>query len=99
MSSTAIATVTLDLEEGKKDVKMVFKPGYDIEECQEGKAVILHVGNGHEEYSGYYKGMDGDTVMLASFQSGKRIGLELDWISNYWEELTEEQFQELTATL
>ncbi len=81
--------VTADVEvhysAGKKTIKMILKNPDDIQNCPEGKTVVINLRNG-ETYAGFFRGFDDSTIMLKSTMSGGVIGLELPWIVNYFEE-------------
>ena len=57
----------------------------DLEDCVEGKEVVLLFDNG-EEYTGIFEGFDGDdTIMLKSKESEQRIGLPYNRLKVYLE--------------
>ena len=86
-----IATVEIDLPEGKKEIKMELKKPSELEDCDEGTVVILNLKNG-EKYTGIFKGMDGDEdLMLGSLSDKNRIGLKLAWVDDYFEEIITEE--------
>lgn len=81
------AEVEIDCKEGKKTIEMVMKEPYDIEDCEEGKVVMLNLRNG-ETYTGIFKGMDGDEdIMLASLSGKNTIGLKIAWLNDYFEQV------------
>ena len=86
-NQTVTAEVEIDFKEGKRAVEMVLKESHQIEDCEEGKVVILTLRNG-ETYTGIFKGMDGDEdIMLGSLRGGNTIGLEVNWIKDYFEQV------------
>jgi hypothetical protein len=83
-----IATVEIDFKEGRKSIEMELKKGFEIEDCDENKVVVLNLKNG-ETYTGIFKGMDGDEdLMFGSLSSGSRIGLKVHWVRDYLEALS-----------
>ena len=63
------AEVEFDFKDGKRTISMELKEPREIEDCEEGKAVILNLRNG-ETYTGIFKGMDGDEdIMLRSLNN------------------------------
>jgi len=86
-NQTVVAEVKIDFKEGKKTIEMELKEPCDIENCEEGKVVMLNLRNG-ETYTGTFKGMDGDDdIMIRSLTSGRTIGLKVKWVSNYLEQI------------
>lgn len=80
------AEVEIDFKEGKRTIEMVMKESSEIEDCEEGKAVMLNLRNG-DTYTGIFRGMDGDEgIMLGALKSGLMIGVEVSWLNNYFEE-------------
>ena len=87
MEQTVIATVEIDLPTGKKIIKMELKDGHEIEDCDEDKVIVCTLKNG-DEYTGIFKGLDGnEDVILDSLSGDSRIGLKISWIIRYLEEL------------
>ena len=85
-----IATVGVNRPEGKQEIKMELKKPYEIKDCDEGKVIILNLYTG-ENYTGIFKGMDGDEdVMLGSLSGKGRIGLKVAWMKDYFEEIIPE---------
>tara|TARA_R110002126_G_scaffold289552_2_gene444710 strand:- start:6313 stop:6576 length:264 start_codon:yes stop_codon:yes gene_type:complete len=85
MSEKIILEIEVDFKEGTKTIQSELKQPFDIEECEEGKYVVLSLLNG-ENYSGFYRGMDDQTIMLESLNRGQTIGLEFNWLDNYLEQ-------------
>ena len=56
----------------------------EIENLEEGKEVVLLFVNG-EEYTGIYKGLDDDQIILKSLDSDSMIGLPLNMLKGYLE--------------
>lgn len=84
-------TVTVEVEiyskEGKRTIEMVMKEPYEIEDCEEGKIVVLNLCNG-ETYSGIFKGMyDDDDIMLGSLSGKTAIGVKVGWLNDYFEQI------------
>lgn len=80
------AKVEIDFLEGKRNIEMHRKEDYEIEECEIDKVIMLNLCNG-ETYTGIFKGMDGDDLMLGSLSSGNIIGLSTSVINDYFEEI------------
>ena len=78
-------TLKLELEYNGKSYEVVEKQSHEIEDCEEGKFVTLIFKNS-EEYSGLFRGMDGDDIMLGSVSSGRRIGLPVRFLKYYFEQ-------------
>ena len=85
-SKKVIATITVKYPKGEKDVETELKNQHDIGSCEEGKFIYMHLFNGNE-YSGIFKGMDEETVLLGSLVSEDIIGIESECIENYFEEI------------
>lgn len=78
---------TVTAKEGKRTVEMELKEPHEIENCEEGKAVMLNLRNG-ETYTGIFKGMDDDEyIMLGSLSGGNTIGLKVNWVNDYFEQV------------
>jgi len=81
------AEVEIDFKEGKRTIEMELKEPHEIEDCEEGKVVMLNLRNG-ETYTGVFKGMDGeDDIMLSSLSGGYAIGLKVNWVNDYFEQV------------
>jgi hypothetical protein len=86
-NQTVTAEVEIDFKEGKRTIEMELKEPHEIEDCEEGKAVMLNSRNG-ETYTGIFKGMDGDEdIMLGSLSGGNTIGLKVNWVNDYFEQV------------
>lgn len=83
---TTRASVEIDFQEGKRTIEMELKEDYEIEDCEEGKVIVLNLCNG-ETYTGIFKGMDSEDVMLGSLTSQNIIGLSTAYINDYFEEI------------
>lgn len=84
---TVTAEVEIDFKEGKRTIEMELKEPHEIEDCEEGKAVMLNLRNG-ETYTGFFKGMDGgEDIMLGSLSGGITIGLKVNWVNDYFEQV------------
>ena len=87
-TETLTAEVEINFPDGKKKMEMVLKPKYEIENCDEGKVVILNLRNG-ESHTGIFKGMDGDEdLMLQSLSLKHTLGYKVWWLSEYWEQVS-----------
>jgi len=79
--------VEITYKDGKRTIEMELKEKYEIEYCEEGKVLIINLRNG-ETYTGIFKGMDGDEdIMLGSLSGGNTIGLKINWVNDYLEEV------------
>ena len=85
-----IGTVEVNFKDGKREVKMELKNPQELYNCEEGKAVVLILHN-EEEYTGIFKGMDEDDVMLGSLSGEYTVGLNVNAIATYFEETDEDR--------
>lgn len=86
-NQTVTAEVEINFADGKKTITMMEKAPYEIYDCEIGKAVVINLRN-NEVYTGIFKGMDGDEDIMLGALSGKgRIGLKVNWVVNYFEQL------------
>lgn len=83
------AEVEINYEKGKKLIKMQLKESFDLEECEVGNVIMLNLKD-DQVYTGIFKGIDSSTIILGSINGGRSLGLELNWITNYFEEIKEE---------
>ena len=86
MSEPIKAEFEVDFKEGKKIIKTKLKQPYEIEECEENKYIILNLLNG-DNYRGFYKGIDDDTIMIGALNDGQTIGIKIKWLENYFEQI------------
>ena len=56
----------------------------EIENLEEGKEVVLIFGNGGE-YTGIFKGLDDEQIILKALDSERMIGLPLNMLKGYLE--------------
>jgi hypothetical protein len=85
MSNTKItAEVEIDFPDGKRVIDMAKKRNREIYDCDNGVVVMLHLRNG-DMYTGFFKGIDDDDVLLGSLAGKNLIGLKLEWIDFYFE--------------
>lgn len=84
---TLTAEVEIEFKDGKVAIEMISKETYEIEDCEIDKVVILNLCNG-ETYTGIFKGMDGDDVMLGLISGNNTIGLSTSVINDYLEQTT-----------
>ncbi|MFK7048745.1 hypothetical protein FLACOL_01087 [Flavobacterium columnare] len=82
---TVTVKVEIHFKEGKRTILMELKEPHEIEDCEEGKAVMFNLRNG-ETYTGIFKGMDGD-IMLGSLSGGSTISLKVNWVNDYFEQV------------
>lgn len=76
----------LEVEIEGRTIEIIQKERYEIEDCEEGKTIRLQLFNG-DAYTGIFKGMDEmDTILLKSLTSEDIIGLDMQWVSDYFEE-------------
>lgn len=84
--TTVTAKVEMDFKNGKRTIQMELKEPNEIENCEEGKAVMLNLRNG-ETYNGIFKGMNDDEIVLGSLSGNNTIGLKLNWLNDYFEQV------------
>lgn len=90
---TIEASFEVDFPDGKKTVNATLKHGYEIEDCEVGKAVFLNLRNG-ETHSGIFRGAEGDeSFSIYSFSGEYRLGYKTGWVETYFEEKKEEDVQ------
>lgn len=78
---------TMPFPAGPQTITMQEKALYEINDCEIGKAIVLNLRNG-DVYTGLFKGMDGDEVIMLGALSGSgRIGLKVNWLENYLEQV------------
>ena len=83
---TVTAEVEISFAHGKRTIQMAHKKTFEIEDCQEGLVVVLKLTNG-ESYTGVFKGMSGEEIMLGSLTSNHVIGLDTEYVGSYFEEI------------
>lgn len=83
---TLTAEVEIDYKDGKVAIEMISKEDYEIKDCEIGKVIILNLYNGYT-YTGIFRGMDGDDVMLGSLSGKNTIGLSTSVIDGYLEQI------------
>lgn len=88
---TLTAEIEIDYKDGKVAIEMISKEDYEIEDCEIGKVIILNLCNG-ETYTGIFKGMDGDDVMIGSLSGKHTIGLSTSVIESYLEQISSDLF-------
>ena len=81
---TLTAEVEIDFKDGKVAIEMISKEDYELEDCEIGKVIILNLCNG-ETYTGLFKGMDGEDVMIGSLSGKNTIGLSTSVKDNFKE--------------
>jgi hypothetical protein len=81
-------TVTLAYPDGQeKSVEMTSKERHEIVECEAGKTVWIRLVN-DEDYFGIFRGRVGNSeIMVQSLDSSSTIGLKVDWIQHFFQEL------------
>lgn len=82
MSQTA--TIEINFKEGKKTIEVTLKKKHQIEECEEGKVVILRMKNG-DTFTGLFKGMDESTIMITGLFSSNVMGVNIRSVDDYLE--------------
>jgi hypothetical protein len=79
-------TMKLEVEIEGRTIEFIQKERYEIEDCEEGNIIRLQSFNG-DVYTGIFKGMDEMyTILLKSLTSEDVIGLDMQWVSDYFEE-------------
>lgn len=76
----------INFKDGMRTIEMELKEDYEIHDCEVEKVVMLNIFNG-ETYTGIFKGMDGDKIMLGSLSGKNTIGLSIAVVNDYFEEL------------
>lgn len=75
----------INFPEGKKTVQLVKKETSDVEDCEEGKIICLHLING-ESLFGFFKGMADDEILIGSISGKITLGYNIYWVGTYFEE-------------
>lgn len=83
---TITAEIEVDFKDGRKKIEMQLKETYEIDDCEMEKVIVLNLCNG-EMYTGIFKGMDGDDIMIGSISGKNTIGLSVDVINDYFEQI------------
>jgi hypothetical protein len=68
-----------------KGYNAVLKRGNEIEACKKGK--LMHLEFNDESYTGIFHGIYDDYIMLKSLSSDRVIGLPINRLKSYFEEL------------
>lgn len=76
----------INFKNGKRTIEMELKEDYEIHDCEVEKVIMLNLFNG-ENYTGIFKGMDDDQIMLGSLSGENTIGLSIAVVNDYFEEL------------
>jgi len=84
--TTITAKVEIDFPTGEKNIEMILKQGYEIENCKEGKVVMLNLTDG-QELTGIFKGMADEDVKLGTLDGKHTLGYNIHWVNQYFEEL------------
>jgi small nuclear ribonucleoprotein (snRNP)-like protein len=80
--------VQINFKEGKRTIEMLMKDHYEIENCEKGKIVMLNLIIG-ETYTGIFKGIDDEEeIILGSISSENTIGIKLEWLKSYFEQVS-----------
>lgn len=75
----------INFADGKRTIEMELKEDYEIHDCEVEKVVMLNICNG-EKYTGIFKGMNDDEIMLGSLSGKNTIGLSIAVVNDYFEE-------------
>lgn len=67
-----------------KSKQAYLREAEEIENLEEGKEVVLLFDNG-DEYTGTFKGIDGEQIILKSLESDNMIGLPIHRLKGYLE--------------
>ena len=86
---TIIAEVEIDFPDGTRTIEMLKKDRHEIENCKEGKVVMLCMKNG-QVYTGKFKNSDEDDIIIESISSNYSIGLPDTGLGYYFEEIEKE---------
>lgn len=75
----------------KKNIPMALKYKEDISECEVDKVCMISLIDG-QSINGIIKGMSGeDEFLLKALNSEIVIGLRVDWVAHYFEEIKPEK--------
>jgi len=69
-----------------KTKKALIKDAKEINNIEEGKEVVLFFNSG-QEYTGIFKGLDDDQILLKSLNSEHTIGLPKDRLTGFLERI------------
>jgi len=83
---TITAEFEIEFKDGKRTIEMQLKEDYEIDDCEVDKVVMLNLCNG-ETYTGVFKGIDSQDIMIESLSSQTTIGLGASFINDYFEEI------------
>jgi hypothetical protein len=85
-----VATVTIPRYKGgeDKDLEMLVRNPYDLDDCEKGKTVIL-IGNDQSQWTGTFVSVDDEDVIIESLESNDQIGFPIDGLVCFLEEITE----------
>ncbi len=86
MKTTVTAEVEINFKEGKKTIEMLLKQPHEIANCTEGKAIVLNVKTGNQ-YTGIFKGMDCEEILLGSLSGKGTIGINTSAVNDYFEQV------------
>jgi hypothetical protein len=75
-----------EFEDGKRTINMESKDISDIEDCDVGKIISLLLHN-NECYTGVFKGIDEDDIMIKTSNGTHTIGVKTYWVKSYLEEI------------
>lgn len=82
----AAGTINITLNDGKSR-QFEAKDASDINECEQGKAVLLLFQN-KKTFEGIFMGIDDDNIVLQSTKGDNCIGLPVCFLKGYFEETT-----------
>lgn len=85
-----VASVTIPKYKGgeDKDLQMLVRGAEEIDDCEKGKLVIL-IGADNSQWTGTFVGVDDENAIIKSLESESQIGLPLDGLVCFLEELEE----------
>lgn len=84
---TVTATVEVSFPDGNRGIEMLLKDMDDIEDCEEGKIVVVYLKSG-TQLTGYFNGTDGYDFLLRPISGGVfSAACNIYKIEKYFEEI------------
>ena len=88
------AEVGIKINGVEKDYEMVIRETYEIEDCEDGKIVLL-LGHDGSQWTGRFRGTYDEDIILESLDNPtSRIALNSDGVGMYFEEIKEIPYAE-----
>lgn len=89
MENGAEAEVEIDFPDGKRTIMMVHDDEVDFEDIAPDQVALLILRN-QKQYTGIFKGMDEETILLQPLGGGRSIGLDSSWVMFFFVEKKDE---------